>query len=130
MKAAFALMVAWPLSVSALLLGEFTQRLQSFMLSVVFPLSETSVTLPRSSASTQALPPALRVATARVLSVGGPLRNMRASCNGCGREMSTSTALPSAVWLPEAGGLFTVTAAPLTSSVEPYVGVTLFALSG
>src|SRR5262249_21855492 len=119
MNAAFALMVACPTRFRALSLGEFTHRLQSVMLSVVFPLSETSVTLLRSSASTQALPPILSVATARVLSVGGPLRNMRASCSGWGRGVRTSTAFAAGGGLPEAGGLLIVMTALATSSVKP-----------
>src|SRR6185312_13221805 len=113
MLADLALMVAVPLTLSALLLGELTMMLQVCMLSVVVPVSMTSVTLPWSSAMTQfdGPPPvaAPGAATARAEMVGSAVMKRAANINCCGCWMRTSTAWALPVLGPDSGGLLTAT---------------------
>src|SRR5437588_619034 len=112
MNAAKALIVAPPLSFTDWLLGEFEYMLHWLKLrAVLLPLMLRSVTSDWSSANTQTV--GLLRATARAWSCGVEKRNRLASLGVAVPKMVTSTAVVSVVWVPDAGGLWTVTVIPL-----------------
>src|SRR5258708_33781238 len=108
MDAASAVTVAPPTRLRALLLFEFTARLQPTRLTLVVPLPKVAALAPVSRARTQSFPVFPCSATARVEMIGAEARNRLENTAACGCWKMTSTGAAFAFNLHGPRGLFTV----------------------
>src|SRR5260370_38007879 len=127
MDAEWAVSVAPPPRLRALLLLELTARPQATRLTSVVPFPKVEALAPVSRARTQSLPATPCSATARAEMVGPEARNRLENSAVCGCWTMTSTAEALALKLPVAGGLLTVTVVPAAASVKPYLAAAALA---